>query len=121
MSGFYYLATPYSKHPRGHDAAFGEAITAAAICIRAGIMVVSPIAHSHPIAVNGGIEGHYEAWRDLDEALIDASRGIIVVEMDGWQQSEGIAFEVELAKSIGLPVFYMKPEGPPPEIDGGQG
>lgn len=116
MTGFWYLATPYSKHPRGHEAAFAEAIEAAAICIRGGVMVVSPIAHSHPIAVRGAIGGHYDAWRELDEALIDASNGIIVVEMDGWQESEGIAFELERAAALGIPVLYMSPAGPAPDI-----
>ena len=109
---FYYLASPYSRHPRGFDAAAREAAEAAAICLKAGIMVVSPIAHSH--AVNAIMQGPTDAatWAKLNDAIIEASAGIIVVKMDGWETSDGIAAEIKLAGSLRLPVFYMKPDGP---------
>lgn len=115
MSGFWYLATPYSKHPRGLEAAHQEAIDAAVICIRAGVMVYSPIAHTHAIAVTGNLPGHYEQWAALDEAMIAASNGIIVVKMDGWDQSSGIAAEIKEAEGLGKPVIYMPANGPAPK------
>ena len=114
MSGFWYLATPYSKHPRGIEAAYNEAIAAAVICICSGVMVFSPIAHTHAIAVVGELPGHYERWSELDEAMISAATGVIVVQMDGWQQSSGIAAEIALAERLGKPVLYMLPDGPVP-------
>ena len=114
MSGFWYLATPYSKHPRGIEAAYNEAVAAAVICIHAGVMVFSPIAHTHAIATVGELPGHYEQWSQLDEAMISAAVGVIVVQMDGWEQSSGIAAEVELAERIGKPVLYMPAGGPVP-------
>jgi len=116
MTGFYYLATPYSKHPRGTEAAFQEAIAAAVTCIRAGVMVYSPIVHTHPIAVAGELPGHFEQWAAFDKAMIAASEGIIVVQMDGWQQSSGIAAEIEMAAALGKPVLYVPADGPVPKF-----
>jgi nucleoside 2-deoxyribosyltransferase len=116
MSGFFYVASPYTKHPRGIHAAHVEAVKAAAICIKAGIPVYSPIAHSHLIAAYADIPLEYEHWRDLDEAMIEASNGLIVVEMDGWRESVGINAEIQFAKALGKPVLYMAPEGPAPVV-----
>lgn len=45
MDGYWCLATPYSKVPGGIDAAFEAAAREAALYVKAGIPVVSPIAH----------------------------------------------------------------------------
>ncbi len=119
MTGFYYLATPYSRYERGTEAAFQDAIAAAVICIRAGIQVFSPIAHTHPIAVHGGLAGHFEMWASLDEAMIRASDGMIVVRMDGWDRSEGIAAEIAICERLRKPVLYMEPDGPAPWLANG--
>lgn len=53
-AGLVYLATPYSKYPRGIEAAFVDASRLAACLVRLGISVYSPIAHTHPIAIRIG-------------------------------------------------------------------
>lgn len=116
MSGFYYLATPYSRYPRGKEAAFRDACHAAAICFKAGILVFSPIAHSHYIAVYGDIDGGFGQWAAFDAAMIEASDGMIVVKMDGWEDSAGIAAEIEICRRHGKRVLYVEPDGPAPSL-----
>jgi hypothetical protein len=113
---FYYLATPYSKYPAGLDAAYRDAATAAAVCFRSGILVFSPIAHTHVISKVGNLSGGFERWAALDEAMIAASAGMIVVEMDGWQESVGITAEIEMCRRLGKSVHYMRPDGPVPQV-----
>ena len=43
-----YLATPYSKYPAGLQQAFVDAAKLAALLLRSGMNVYSPIAHTHP-------------------------------------------------------------------------
>lgn len=114
VKGFWYLATPYTKHPRGIDVAHYEACAAAAICFKAGVQVFAPIPHTHAIALVGQLAGHFEQWAQLDDAMIRASRGVIVVEMDGWSESVGINAECVLAQALGKPILYMPKDGPPP-------
>ncbi len=116
MTGFWYLATPYSRYSKGIEAAFNDAVSAAATCIKAGVMVFSPIAHSHPIAVAGQIAGHFEQWAALDEAMIAASNGMIVVEMEGWQESAGIKAEIDLCHKLGKSVHFMPLNDPAPAV-----
>lgn len=113
---FYYLATPYSRHPRGVEEACREAASAAAACFRAGILVFSPIPHSHAIAVAGDLPGGFEYWQALDHAMIRASAGLIVVKMDGWENSAGVQAEIVIAGNYGKPIHYMRLGGPVPQV-----
>jgi hypothetical protein len=104
--GFYYLATPYTKYPDGIDAAYEMACRAAAECFREGLLVFSPMVHCHPIAKLSGMSGGYEFWKRYNEAMMAAAVGLMVVKMNGWEESAGIAAEIEWFMSHYRPVFY---------------
>lgn len=111
MKGFFYLATPYSKWKGGLDDAFGLAAREAARLMRRGIPVFSPIAHSHPIAVHGGIDPlSHDFWLPADAPMMAAATGLIVLRADGWEQSYGIGEEIKAFKAAGKPVLYIDPE-----------
>jgi hypothetical protein len=108
--GFYYLASPYSKHPGGLEVAFRQACEAAALLIKAGVPVFSPIAHSHPIAVAGGLDPlSYDVWLPADRPMMDAASGIIVLHLLGWATSYGIAEEQRHFAAAGKPEVHMMP------------
>lgn len=107
MSQYHYLASPYSRYPAGHDAACQDVCLLAARLFNAGVLVFSPIAHTHAIALAGGLHGHFQQWAEFDEAMIAGSCGMIVAMMPGWRDSEGIAAEIEICGRLGKPVLYM--------------
>ena len=106
---FSYLATPYSKYPGGIEAAHREACRAAAMLVKAGVGVYSPIAHTHPIAIYGGIDPlNHDIWLPADTPMMQAASSITVVKMKGWQESVGVAHEIKAFQEMGKPVFYME-------------
>jgi hypothetical protein len=108
-SGFWYLATPYSKWPEGTDNAFVEAGRVAGILIRAGVSVFCPIVHTHPIAAFGNIDRFDHAiWIPADEPLMCAARGLIVCKMPGWEDSKGISMEESFFAGMGKPTVYLE-------------
>jgi hypothetical protein len=108
VPGFWYVATPYSKYPRGIEAAFVGACRVAAALVSSGLPCFSPIAHSHPIAVKGGLDPYdYAIWLPANEALIDAACGIVVVEMEGWAESYGVGVEIRRFQAAGKPILYL--------------
>lgn len=114
MTGFFYLATPYTKWPAGIEDAYRMACREAARFIRAGIPVFCPIAHSHPIAVHGKIDPLSHAiWLAAGAPLMAAARGLIVVRAIGWEDSYGIAEEIKAFKAAGKPILYVDPEPTP--------
>lgn len=105
---FVYLATPYSKYPAGQEAAYRDASMAAAVLIRKNIPVFCPIAHTHPIAVYGGIDLlDLSIWLPADKPFIDLAGAITVVMMQGWEISNGITHEIEAFRRQSKPIFKL--------------
>jgi hypothetical protein len=106
--GFWYLATPYSKFPFGLEAAFHAASLAAAQCLKASLPIYCPIAHTHPIAIYGGIEPKdHDIWLPADRPFMDAALGLIVCMMPSWEESYGISVEIKTFEEAQKPIFYM--------------
>ena len=104
----WYLATPYTNYPDGIESAWEEACRITARLILANIPVYSPIAHTHPVAIHGGIDPlDHEIWLPADEPMMHAATGLMVAMMTGWDQSYGIGVEIEAFTSAGKPVVYL--------------
>ena len=104
---FWYLATPYSKYPLGIEQAYLDAAKMTALLMEHKVFVFSPIVHTHtPAKYTTGNPLTSDYWFSLDEKYIMLSKGIIVCKMKGWEESEGIKKEVELANKLKLPVIY---------------
>ena len=105
---FWYLATPYSRYPRGPDMAAKHAAQIAAFLIGGGVRVFCPITHSHPIAVEGKLPcATPRLWLWLDEGLMEAATGLIVAEMEGWETSVGMTHEIAAFARDAKPVLYL--------------
>lgn len=108
--GYWYLATPYTRYPDGIEAAFVCASKAAADLIRLGIGVFSPIAHTHPVGIHGGIDPmDLDLWLKCDAPLMAGAHGLIVFKLDSWETSRGVAHEVEVFGRAGKPIEYLSP------------
>lgn len=105
-----YLATPYSKYEGGITIAYIAASKLAARLIVAGLKVYSPIAHTHPIAIHGGIDPlDHSIWLPFDGAMMDKSAALLVAMMPGWQDSKGITHEIGVFADAKKPIFFLSP------------
>lgn len=108
VDGYWYLATPYSKHPGGIERAFEDASKAAGILLSRGVSVYCPIAHTHPIAIHGDLDPYsHEIFLPLDEKMMRHAYGILVVEMPTWEISFGIAHEIEWFDARSMPRLHL--------------
>lgn len=107
---FWYVATPYTQYPQGHEAAHILACRATARLMQAGVNAYSPIAHTHPIAVHGNMDKtDHDLWVRVDKPLLEAAVGMIVVMAEAWDRSRGIAHEIAEYNAAGKPVIYWDP------------
>ena len=103
-----YLATPYTKYRHGIHVACVEACQFAAGLIREGVKVYSPIAHGHSIAMYGNLDPLQHAfWVNIDAPMLGFADALIVAELPGWLESEGVQHEIALFDSIKKPVYYL--------------
>jgi hypothetical protein len=103
-----YLASPYSRFPRGLAEAFIEAARITAKLVRAGVNVYSPIAHTHFVAIYGDLDPlDHSLWLKFDENMMSRADALIVAHMEGWQESVGIAHEIEFFERAGKPIYDL--------------
>jgi hypothetical protein len=112
MSGYTYLCSPYTHaDPAVMDRRYQSACKHAARMMMQGEVVFSPIAHSHPIAAHlppgGATDGLF--WKDQDMPILRHASKLAVLMLDGWRESKGVAWEMEAARQIGLPIEYIAP------------
>lgn len=117
---FWYLATPYTKYRLGIERAFIDAACEAALLATAGVSVFSPIVHSHPIAFHGLIDPFdHDLWLRIDRPFMELACGLIVCQLDGWEESKGVAAERDIFQAAGKPIVMMLPGLVPPALKQG--
>lgn len=106
-----YLATPYSKYADGLDAAFAAACRLAADLVIRKINVFSPIVHSHMIARLARLDPlDHSIWLPLDEFMMRRCDVLLVAQLPGWEESVGVAHEIDFFLEAAKPVFVLTPE-----------
>lgn len=103
-----YLATPYTRYLHGQEEAARRASAYAGEFIACTLPTFSPIAHGHAIANAAHIDpSDVDFWVAANEAMLRASSSLIVVKMDGWQESKGVAIEIAAFEKAGKPILYL--------------
>lgn len=105
-----YLASPYSHlDPAVVTQRVAIVCRMAARLMREGHIVFSPIAHSHAIAVAGGLPTDWTFWERYDRAMLAACAELWIANIDGWQYSKGIAGEIAIFSHFGRPIRHVEP------------
>ena len=113
-----YLASPYSHpDPAIRDQRYLAACRATVRLLLAGQTVFSPIVHGHAL-VAFGLPTDWEFWARHDEQYLRRCQELIVLAIPGWDESEGVQHEIDLAQRLGKVVRYY-PESSLPGRDVG--
>lgn len=106
-----YIASPYSGGANVElmEERFDAVCRFAGTLMQAGEVVYSPIAHCHPIAVRIDLPRTWDFWQKFDTEMIRRCDEVVVLMLDGWDKSKGIAAELEIAKQLGKPISYVEP------------
>jgi len=109
---YFYISNPYN----GTDEQKNErAETAAKVCgllLKMGVHAWSPIVHNHAMLRTFNtftLEERRTLMLAFDFSLLRASKGMIVLEIEGWRNSFGVQAEINLCKELSLPVKYLRP------------
>ena len=108
MTGYFYLASPYSDpDPKVREARFLEVCKMAAWLMENGTHVYCPIAHSHPIA-EAGLDWDGDTWVSYDKTFMKSAAGLIVFMLDGWKESCGVQEEIRIFQEANKPILYLE-------------
>jgi len=103
-----YLACPYSHNdPKVREERFHQVNKVASGLMSEGYYILSPISHTHPIALSGKLPLGWEYWEGYDTLLIKSCKCVLVLQLDGWKESKGVQAEIKIAEKLGIPVEYI--------------
>jgi Domain of unknown function (DUF1937) len=110
-----YLASPYSHpDPKVREARYNAALLCAANCIKNGQPVFSPISYGHPLnQIEPDLGTSAAAWREFNTEMLRHASQVIVLALEGWDQSVGVKAEIELARTLNIPIFFIPVNAPP--------
>ena len=107
-----YLASPYSHSDAGiREQRYHDACQAATRLLQSGQPVFAPIVHGHPL-VGCGLPTDWSFWGRICRHYLEACQQVVVLMLNGWEQSIGVRAEIEIATSLEKPVWYWAPFGP---------
>lgn len=107
-TGLIYLASPYNHaDKRVRESRFKEVCRVASVLMGKGLFIFSPISHAHPIALMGKLPHGWEYWQKYDRKMLWCCTELWVVKMEGWDYSEGVKGEIEIAQELGIPIVYL--------------
>jgi hypothetical protein len=103
-----YLASPYSDpdpDPTVRETRYRLACEATAELLRSGRTVFSPIVHGHPLA-DFGLPTDWQFWAPHAREWLARCDEVHVLTLDGYERSVGVAEEIKVARSFGVPVHF---------------
>jgi len=101
-----YVASPYyHDNPWVMIERYAAVSKFCLLLLSQGYCPISPIMIWHPVAEAIGIDE--DAVLRADKQLITKCDSLVVFTLNGWQDSKGVAKEVEWARELKLPVRYM--------------
>lgn len=106
-----YLACPYyHDDPLVREQRWRGANQAAAGLLLDGFKVFSPISHNHML--RGGLPpGALFDWLHYDKTFLYLSSMLLILPIDGWRESAGVAEEIKTAKEIDIPIHFVTDDG----------
>lgn len=115
--GLYFLAVAY--HGTTQEKAYRHSISlkVTANCLRQGIHVFAPVIYVNQIVDEMKLPSTDERRKIVMPYLFDflnVSKGLILITVEGWQDSWGVQQELEFCKDHKIPVYKIDPD----QIDG---
>lgn len=106
-----YIATPYTSHPDGMEAAhYQTCALVAKLHVQKVWGAYSPILHFHDVAYYANLPTDANHWKDENEHKLRVASAILIGKLAGWDKSEGIQSEVEYAMAWKKRIYLICPD-----------
>ena len=105
-----YLAAPYSHdRPAVMEERYKAISAVTAALMREGVPVFSPITYSHVLATDHGLPETWGFWADVDRTYLSCSYVLVVLMLEGWEESTGVTAERRWA-DYQIPIRFLQPQ-----------
>lgn len=106
---YIYVASPYTDPDKFiMNDRYLEAMRYTADLIKNGQHAYSPIVHCHDMAIRYDFPVDHVFWSAFDAAMIIPCKEVHVLQLEGWDQSRGIAHEIEFCRLIQKKIRFAR-------------
>lgn len=105
-----YVASPYTHESYIlRDLRAQAAIKYAAKLCKEGVICFCPIGHSHPFEPYR-VPQDFEFWKRFNQPFLDLCTEMHVLMLWGWEESKGLAYEIENFQGASKKISYVDPD-----------
>lgn len=106
---YLYLASPYTKYPDGMQAAYDTVLANAQELFANGWTIFSPIVHFHPLSARLPLDKMTDSdyWFEVNLPYMLSASGLVVLKMDGWEESAGVSREIAEFRRQHKPIMWL--------------
>lgn len=100
-----YLASPYThKDPAVMLYRFEATFCFTSTMLQMGHTVFSPIVYGRQFEA---LIGHdFRSWQSFNDIMLGRATQMWVLQLPGWEESRGVAHELEYARQLGLDISF---------------
>lgn len=112
-SGLYYLCIPYQGSAEYKARSHSLSLRVTTACLKKGIHVFAPVLYVNTISDAmefSSLEARREVIMPYLETFLKVAEGVILVTLDGWQESWGVQHTLALAEAQKIPMYKVAPE-----------
>lgn len=104
-----YVAAPYGHaDPSVIQDRMGQVNAFIGNLLAQGYGVVSPLLYVPLLAGNPALGSNWAFWKDIGESLLLKADAVALLELPGWEESEGVQGELVLARAMGKPIMHYQ-------------
>lgn len=110
-----YLASPYSHVGPGseyekaltRERRYAQTMFAQKSLFNFGYPVFATIVHTHVTTKHYKLPTDFGYWQRYNHHMIDLSRAVFILQLNGWEKSSGVQDEIDYANSKAVPVYAI--------------
>jgi hypothetical protein len=108
VSNLIFISSPYS-HPDDNirEQNYEKVSQIVAEYVSNGVIAISPITYGHTLIKFKNMPNDWQFWNNFCLSLLKRCDELWVLKMDGWNNSKGIAEEIEFAIKNNIRVKYI--------------
>ena len=106
-----YLATPYAHaDPAVMRKRYQLSCRAAAKLLKAGIVVLNPLANTVPAVELGGLEMEHDDFLKIDLEILRRCDELLILGLPDWEKSDGVRQEMFESLALRKPITLIEEE-----------
>lgn len=105
-----YIAAPYThSDPDVREQRLATFCLVDAKLAMQGLHTVSPLFKALLFRYTDKVPTNWEFWKSYAETTMAVCDELVVVTIDGWDTSDGVLGEIDMANARGIPIRYIAP------------